>query len=322
MLRKGLDLTLEGTTFDALGDLQAGKVRDSYRWPNQRRAIVVTDRVSVYDRVIGTVPFKGQILNGITNYWFEATADICQNHLIEAVDPAASVVAECEPFAAEFVVRGFLTGSSATSLWTLYAAGNRAPYGYALPPGLAEHSRLDEPLLTPTTKAAAGEHDTPVTIAELKTRGILSALELDQVVEKSLALFARGQAIAAARGLILVDTKYEFGRARDGSVMLIDEIHTPDSSRYWIAASYEEALEKGEVPAGVDKDYLRRHMRDRGFVGDGVPPPLDDETRIEATRRYITLFEQITGQEFVPEMSDPLSRIEAALRRAFAGEGR
>ncbi|MBW2732150.1 MAG: phosphoribosylaminoimidazolesuccinocarboxamide synthase [Deltaproteobacteria bacterium] len=317
LLRRGLDLTLAQTQFEGLGQLQRGKVRDSYRWPDGRRAIVVSDRVSVYDRVIGTVPFKGQILNGISNYWFEATADVCENHLLEAIDPAVSVVLECEAFPVEVVVRGFLTGSSATSLWTLYAAGERMPYGHALPEGLREHEPLAAPLITPTTKGAVGEHDLPLSLAEVRQRGLLAADEMEAVTSSALALFARGQMLAAERGLLLVDTKYEFGRTPDGRVIVIDEIHTPDSSRYWLAESYEDALSRGEAPLSIDKDFLRHHMRARGFCGEGEPPPLSDDTRLEATQRYLALYKQLTGCELLIDASPPEERIERSLRRAF-----
>lgn len=318
MLRSGLELTLERTEFEGLGELQRGKVRDSYRWEDGRRAIVVTDRVSVYDRVIGTVPFKGQVLNGISNYWFEVTADVCANHLLNAVDPAASIVLDCVPFPVEFVVRGYLTGSSATSLWTLYAAGERAPYGHLLPEGLREHQRLDAPLITPTSKGAAGEHDLPISMAEVLERQLVSEAELEEISAAALALFARGQQIAAARGLLLVDTKYEFGRTPDGRVIVIDEIHTPDSSRYWLAGSYEEAMAKGRAPSSIDKDFLRLHMRERGFSGEGLPPALSAETRIEAARRYFALYEQLTGRVLEAETSAPAPRIERALREVYA----
>jgi phosphoribosylaminoimidazole-succinocarboxamide synthase len=315
-LQQGIALALDETAYSDLGTLERGKVRDCYI-RDGRRAIVVTDRLSAFDRIVATIPFKGQVLNGVSAYWLEQTRAICPNHLISVPDPVASLVHECRPFPVEMVLRGFLTGSSPTSIWTCYARGERRYCGHPLAEGLRQHQRLAAPLITPTSKAPKGEHDELLSADEVIERGLATAEEYAQLSELSLALFARGQALAAERGLILVDTKYEFGRLPDGRICLIDEVHTPDSSRYWYADSYEEALRAGRDPRALDKEYVRRYLSGVGFRGEGPVPPLPDEVRIEAARRYIEIYERMTGQPFVPNLEPPRPRIHAALRAAL-----
>lgn len=322
-LQQGLALTLERTDFDGLGELLRGKVRDCYLWPaiagkEALRAIVVSDRISAFDHVLGTIPFKGQVLNGIAAFWFERTADVSPNHVVSVPDPAVTVGRECKPYAVEMVVRGYLTGTTGTSIWTHYARGERVYCGHRLPEGLSKHERLPTPLVTPTTKGDAGAHDEPVSRDEIIARGLASADEFDALSERALAVFARGQTLAAERGLILVDTKYELGRDAQGELVLIDEIHTPDSSRYWYADGYETALSAGEDPRALDKEWVRRELVARGYRGEGAPPPLDEDLRLEAARRYIEIFEQMTGQPFVPDLRPPQERIRAALEAAYA----
>jgi len=313
-LRAGLDLTLEHSDFEGLGRLQRGKVRDSYVDEGAgRRIIVVSDRISAFDVVLGTIPFKGQVLNGMAAHWFAASREISDNHLISVPDAQVSVVEECAPFPVEMVVRGYLTGSSPTSLWTYYARGEREYCGHHLPEGMTQHQRLDAPLITPTTKAEKGAHDEPVSAAQIVERGLCSAEELSRLSEMCLAMFALGTRLAADRGLILVDTKYELGRTRDGRLVFIDEIHTPDSSRYWYAESYEEAMKAGSDPRPLDKDYLRRTLIARGYSGRGAAPPLDDELRLETARRYIEIYEQVTGRAFEPDLEPPAERIPRRL---------
>jgi phosphoribosylaminoimidazole-succinocarboxamide synthase len=314
-LQKGLTLTLDRTDFSGLGKLQRGKVRDSYL-SGDTRTIVVTDRISAFDVVLGTIPFKGQVLNGMACYWFEQSRSLAPNHLISVPDMSVSVVRECRPFPVEMVVRGYLTGSSSTSIWTYYARGDRTYCGHRMADGMHKHERLPRPLITPTTKAEQGSHDEPLSADRLIARGLCTAEEFEIISEMSLRLFAFGSKIAAERGLILVDTKYELGRTPEGQIIFIDEIHTPDSSRYWYADSYAEALRQGTDPRALDKEYVRRQLIAQGYSGQGAPPVLGEELRLEAARRYIEIYEQVTGNVFVPDLESPEVRIRTRLRLA------
>lgn len=305
-----LSKTLERTDFRGLGKRYEGKVRDNYTTPDGRRVLIATDRISAFDVVLGTIPFKGQVLNQMAQYWFEETASIAPNHVLSVPDPNVTVARECVPLKAEFVMRAYLTGVTTTSIWYAYERGAREFCGHKLPDGMKKHQRLPRPILTPSTKAEKGDHDESVSREELIRRGLLSAEDFDRAAALVEGLFAFGQRRAAERGLILVDTKYELGRTPDGELVVIDEIHTPDSSRYWYADDYEERLARGEDPRGLDKEYVRRWLvSERGYRGEGPPPALPDEVRIEAARRYIATYERITGRTFVPDIGEPLSRI-------------
>ncbi len=308
LLRDQCARTLERTDFRGLGAREEGKVRDSYV-QGERRTLVVTDRVSCFDVVVGTLPFKGQVLNQLAAFWFERTAGIAPNHLIEVPDPCVSVVRELEALPVEFVMRGYLTGSTSTSILTAYAKGERSYCGHRLPEGLKPHEPLPEPLLTPTTKAPKGEHDELMSRERIIERGTLPAEVYDEAARIAHALFAEGQRWAASRGLILVDTKYEIARGPDGGLVVIDEIHTPDSSRYWYRDRYERALSEGRTPDALDKEYVRRWLGEQGYRGDGAPPKLPNDVRCEAARRYIEAFEQITGRDFAPDTDEPTARI-------------
>jgi phosphoribosylaminoimidazole-succinocarboxamide synthase len=277
------------------------------------RTIVVTDRVSAFDRVLGTIPFKGQVLNRLAEHWFRATAALFPNHMQEVLDPQVMRVVECEPVPVEVVVRGYLTGVSSTSIWRAYERGEREFCGHVLPEGLRKHDKLPRNLVTPSTKAPKGEHDVSVSRAQLVAQGVIEGALFDRIEQQALELFALGQRLAAERGLILVDTKYELGRRADGVIVLIDEIHTPDSSRYWYVEGYAEAMAAGEDPRSLDKEYMRRWLVAQGFSGDGEPPVLPDEVRIEAARRYIEAFEQLTGEVFVPDVTPPVERLRERL---------
>ena len=314
VLRSALAHTLHASHFVALGARYEGKVRDCYM-RSGKRLIVVTDRVSAFDRVLGTIPFKGQVLNQLAYWWFSKTADVVPNHVLSLPDPNVMECIECEPFAAEFVVRAYATGTTSTSLWTHYEKGSRVFCGHTLPEGLTKHQALPSPIVTPATKAPAGAHDESVSGEELVARGHMSRADFDAVSSLSLKLFARGAALAAERGLMLVDTKYEFGRRADGTIVVIDEVHTPDSSRYWDAASYVARIAGGQDPEALDKDYIRRYFLGLGYQGDGPVPAMTDDVRIEAARRYITAYERITGSSFEPNQQEPLSRIARALQR-------
>jgi phosphoribosylaminoimidazole-succinocarboxamide synthase len=312
LLRDQCERTLDQTDLQGLGTREEGKVRDNYV-ADKRRFIVVTDRVSCFDRVVGTLPFKGQVLNQLAGYWFETTAKIAPNHLIEVPDPNVSVVRECRPLPVEFVYRGYLTGSTSTSIWTAYERGERSYCGHHLPDGLRRHEQLPESLLTPTTKAPMGEHDELTSREEILASGTLSEALYDEAARITGALFAEGQSQAERRGLILVDTKYELGLDDDDRVVVIDEIHTPDSSRYWYRDRYERAMAQGRDPEALDKEYVRRWLGEQGYKGEGAIPEIPVDVRCEAARRYIEAYEQITGRAFEPDTEDPLPRIRRNL---------
>jgi len=312
LIRAQLAKTLDKTDLPDLGEKYTGKVRDCYTKDN-RRTIVVTDRISAFDVVLGTIPFKGQVLNQIAAYWFEATRGIASNHVISVPDPTVMVAAECELLPVEFVMRSYLTGVTTTSIWYHYERGDRTFCGHKLPEGMRKNQKLEKALLTPSTKAGKGEHDKSVSREEILASGLLTPETFDRAAEMCARIFAFGQSLAAQRGLILVDTKYEIGRRRDGSLCFIDEVHTPDSSRYWYADDYQTRFDKGEEPRGLDKEYVRRVLAEKGYRGDGPPPPLTDDVRCEAARRYIALYELITGRGFVPDFEEPNTRIRRNL---------
>lgn len=314
-LRIALDRTLERTNWPALGARYEGKVRDNYVTPDGRRYLVVTDRVSAFDRVLGTLPLKGQVLNRLAAFWFERTRDVAPSHMISCPDPNVLEAVDCVPLPVEMVVRAYVTGVTSTSIWTHYQRGERVFCGHRLPDGLRKNERLPEPLLTPSTKAAHdhGGHDVSASREEILARTSISARDFDAAAEMARALFDFGARWCASRGLILVDTKYEIGKDKRGRLVVIDEIHTPDSSRFWHAGSYAERFAAGEEPASLDKEYVRRWLAAQGFQGDGPIPVIPDEVRIEASRRYIEAFEAITGEVFVPDLDDPAQRIPRRL---------
>ena len=307
-LQRGLSTTLEATDFEALGEKYEGKVRDCYI-AEGKRYIVVTDRISAFDRVLGTLPFKGQVLNGLAAWWFEETQGTVPNHVLEVPDPNVMVGIECEPLPVEMVVRAYITGVTSTSIWTHYEKGARRFCGHRLPEGLRKHQKLPDPILTPSTKAEKGDHDISVSREEILAMGRIGAEDFDQAASYAMALFAHGQRVCAERGLILVDTKYEFGKTPGGQIVVIDEIHTPDSSRFWYAHSYLERFEAGEDPESFDKEYVRRWLAGQGYKGDGRSPRIPDDIRVEASRRYIQACDEIRGTPFTPDESDPLPRI-------------
>ena len=309
ILRAALGRTLERTSLDALGTKYEGKVRDNYTTADGRRIIVVTDRISAFDRVLGTLPLKGQVLNQLAAFWFETTRDVAPNHVISVPDPTVLIARECTPLPVEMVMRAYVTGVTSTSIWTHYQKGERVFCGHRLPDGLRKNERLPQPILTPSTKAELGDHDVSASREEILAMGRISPRDFDAAAEIAAALFARGQSWCADRGLILVDTKYELGKDRDGNIVVIDEIHTPDSSRFWFADSYADRFASGRDPESFDKEYVRRYLAGIGFTGDGPIPPLPDDVRIEASRRYIEAFEKITGRTFAPDLEDPATRI-------------
>jgi phosphoribosylaminoimidazole-succinocarboxamide synthase len=308
-LRAALSQCLERTNFTQLGTAYEGKVRDNYSTPDGRRYVVVTDRISAFDRVLGTIPFKGQVLNRLAAWWFERTRDIVPNHVIDVPDPNVLECIECKPLLVEMVVRAYATGTTSTSLWTHYERGVRVFCGHKLPEGLKKHERLPKPILTPTTKAPKGEHDVSGSREEILATSKVTARDFDEAAEFAMKLFAAGERICAERGLILVDTKYEFGRTRDGKLVVIDEIHTPDSSRFWQRGTYDARLRAGNDPDPLDKDFVRRWYIGKGYTGDGAAPAMPDDVRVGAAERYIAAFELIAGESFEPDTEPPLARI-------------
>ncbi len=307
-LKEGLSKTLEGTNFEGLGHRYEGKVRDNYT-KDGRRTIIVTDRISAFDRVLGTLPYKGQVLNALAAWWFDETARVAPNHVIDVPDPNVMVGIECEPLPVEYVVRAYITGVTSTSIWTHYNKGTRVFCGHELPDGLKKHQKLPDPILTPSTKAAHGDHDVSVSREEILAMGRISEADFDEAAAYAMALFAHGQKVCAERGLILVDTKYEFGKTPEGKIVVIDEIHTPDSSRFWYANSYQSRFDAGEDPESFDKEYVRRWLAGEGYKGDGPVPTIPDEVRVEASRRYIQACDEIRGVAFEPNTSEPVTRI-------------
>lgn len=312
-LYAGLKNTLDGTDLTDLGAKYEGKVRDNYSAPGNRRFIVVTDRISAFDRVLGTIPFKGQLLTKMAAFWFEKTRDLAPNHMIAVRDPNVMECVECRPLPVEMVVRAYITGVTSTSIWTHYANGKREFCGHTLPDDLKKNDKLPQPILTPSTKAEKGGHDISASRDEILALTKMPAAEFDAAAKIAMTLFAAGQKHARARGLILVDTKYEFGVSPDGQVIVIDEIHTPDSSRYWFAESYADRHARDEEPESFDKEYVRRWLAREGYTGDGPSPVIPDEIRVEAARRYVEAYERITGVDFEPDTSEPIARIRKNL---------
>jgi len=287
-----------GETNLPLPNKQTGKVREWYDLPDGKRLIVTTDRLSAFDRILAKVPYKGQVLNQLSAWWFEQIKDIIANHLISTPDPNASIVITVKPLPVEVIVRGYITGVTTTALWYRYFIGERNIYGYDFSEGLKKNQALPEPIITPTTKGGETGHDERLTCAEVTEKGLLDENTWNQVQAAALAIFKRGQEVVNKAGLILVDTKYEFGVTPDGSVMLIDEVHTPDSSRYWKADTYEERFNAGEEPENFDKEFVRITYAEKGYRGDGEIPSMPDELWAAASERYITIYEMLTGETF------------------------
>jgi phosphoribosylaminoimidazole-succinocarboxamide synthase len=287
-----------------LPGLYRGKVRDNYDLSDGRRILVTSDRLSAFDRVLCHVPFKGQVLNGIARWAFEQTADIATSHVLDYPDPNIVVGQRLNILPVEIVVRGYLAGTTSTSILTMYRAGRREMYGQVFPDGLADNQALPTPIITPTSKAEDGAHDAPLTEAEILARGLLTEAQWREVSETALALFARGQSLAAERGLILADTKYEFGVDADGNIRLADEIHTPDSSRYWRADTYPQRLAAGQRPQSFDKDVIREWVAARCDPYTDAIPEIPDELIWKTALTYVEAYERITGKRFDPPAPD------------------
>ncbi|ABC80887.1 phosphoribosylaminoimidazolesuccinocarboxamide synthase [Anaeromyxobacter dehalogenans] len=307
-LRAQLPHTLRQLDLPGLGELYRGKVRDNYS-RGDRIVMVTTDRISAFDHVLGTIPFKGEVLSRLTAFWFDKVKDLAPTHIVEVPDPSVMVVKRAKALPIEIVIRGYITGS----LWRDYQAG-KADYGIAWPAGLRKDQRFDEAVITPSTKAEYGKHDEPIGEDELLKQGLVAPDVWKEATAVARRLFQRGQEWARTRGLILVDTKYEMGIA-DGKLVVIDEIHTPDSSRYWVADGYEERFARGEDQEMLDKENIRQWLiKEHGFSGHGTPPPLTDDVRVMLARKYIEVFEKLTGETFASEVGSVAARIERNLR--------
>jgi phosphoribosylaminoimidazole-succinocarboxamide synthase len=295
---------------------QSGKVRDWYPLGHGKRLLVTTDRLSAFDRILACVPYKGQVLNQLAAWWFDATADILPNHTVSVPDPNALVAQEAEPFTVEVIVRGYITGVTSTALWYRYSLGEREIYGYRFPEGLKKNQALRKPIITPTTKGGPSGHDERLTCAEVVAKGHLDRATWERVMAAALAIFQRGQQVAEKAGLVLVDTKYEFGRTPNGDVVLIDEVHTPDSSRFWKADTYPERFAAGQEPENFDKEFVRLAYAEQGYRGDGPIPEVPTDLWVAASQRYITICEILTGQTFVPGSYPVEPRLVENLRKA------
>ncbi|MGI9644566.1 MAG: phosphoribosylaminoimidazolesuccinocarboxamide synthase [Ilumatobacteraceae bacterium] len=295
-----------------LDDRRVGKVRVSYALPNGHRLFVTTDRLSAFDRIIAGVPYKGQVLNQLSAWWFEQTADIVANHAVSVPDPNVLIARTAAPLPVEVVVRAYITGVTDTSLWTRYAAGARLIDGHRLPDGLGKNEALPAPIVTPTTKGD-GVHDEPLSCDEVVDRGLVDADLWKQVLAAAEELFARGTEHGRDAGLILADTKYEFGVTVGGELLLIDEVHTPDSSRWWVADSYDDRFAAGEEPESLDKEVVRRALAEVGYTGEGPVPNLPDDVWAATTARYIDAYERLTGTPFRPGAYPAGPRIHAAV---------
>lgn len=310
---------LDEAFFPELPNYYRGKVRENYDLPDGRRIIITTDRISAFDRVLASIPHKGAILTQIARFWFEETADIAANHVVAYPDPNVVVGKRLDILPVEIIVRGYLAGTTDTSILTRYKRGERTIYGITFPDGMRDNEVLPAPIITPTSKAFDGGHDEPLTADEIIEKGLLTEAEWDEVSATALKLFARGQEIAAKRGLILADTKYEFGKDADGNILLADEIHTPDSSRYWMAESYEKRFSAGERPESFDKDFIRSWVVARCDPYKDPIPEIPEDVVFAASGVYARAFEMITGKPFVPDDSGESvkARIEANLKAYY-----
>ena len=310
-----IEYCLTDAEFPELPNFYRGKVRDAYGLSGDRRLLISTDRQSAFDQVFAAVPHKGQVLNQTARYWFDETSDICPNHVISYPDPNVVMVKDLEMLPIEMVVRDYMTGSTETSIWPMYERGERTLYGHVFPEGLVRNQKLPDTIITPTTKAAQGDHDAPITESEILKTQLVTTKQWHELAEKSLALFKRGRELAAKNGLILVDTKYEFGLDENGTIVVADEIHTPDSSRFWIANSYEERLTNNLNPDSLDKEFLRLWITAQCDPYKDPIPEIPEQTLHEFSGKYIKLYELVTGKLFEkPVHSEPVrDRIKSSL---------
>ena len=302
--------------FAKLGKKSSGKVRDWYT-RNNLRILIATDRISAFDRVVGLVPFRGAVLNKLSEFWFDKTRDIIQNHMIGVIDPNVMLVSECKALPIEVVVRGYITGVTSTSLWKNYADGKRVIYGIKFPEGLVKNQKLKKPVITPTTRGTGpGGHDEPITEREIVKLKLVPPKIYKTIEKVAIRLFARGTQIAQKAGFILADTKYEFGLDKNGELILIDEIHTPDSSRFWLRITYKEKFKKGEEVENYDKEFMRIWFTKQGYKGTGKVPKLPNDFIAQISKRYIEVYEKLSGEKFTIDLSiPPKQRIANALSK-------
>ncbi|MBL8687630.1 MAG: phosphoribosylaminoimidazolesuccinocarboxamide synthase [Rhodospirillaceae bacterium] len=320
LLNARAHLVLDDATIPELPNHYRGKVRDNYDLPGGKRILISSDRISAFDINLASIPFKGQVLTQTARHWFEATKDICPNHVLDYPDPNVVVGRTLKILPVEIVVRDYLAGTTGTSILTLYKKGQREMYGIRLPDGLRDNQRLPATIITPTTKAMDGAHDEPLTSQGILDRGLLSAGQWRVLSDYAHALFARGREMAAKRGLILVDTKYEFGTDEQGRIVLADEIHTPDSSRYWQMASYGARFEKGEKPESFDKDFVRNWVVARCDPYKDKIPEIPKDVILKTSEVYIQAYETITGKTFEFPADEPvLQRIRRNLAKYMKG---
>jgi phosphoribosylaminoimidazole-succinocarboxamide synthase len=318
-IRTAFSSTVDTISFPAARGHHKGKVRESFILDDKRRAIVVSDRISAFDFVLGTVPFKGQVLNQIAAWWFGKLDGIVPHHLLSVPDPNISLVKNVTPLPVEIIVRGYLTGSTKTSSWYAYQHSDRMICGITMPAGMKKNQKFGTPIITPTTKpSGVGEHDENVSVQEVVTRGLVDAAVWEKALDYAMKMFTLGQKVAAEHGLILVDTKYEMGMTPEGELIVIDEVHTPDSSRYWIANTYQSLFDAGKEPEALSKEFVRTEIVVKGYnVDDPTANPsqyLSDDLRMMAAERYIELYERVTGEAFVfPEKGSAVERIEEVL---------
>ncbi|WP_313061555.1 phosphoribosylaminoimidazolesuccinocarboxamide synthase [Agrobacterium cavarae] len=312
---------LKEAVIPELPNYYRGKVRENYDLPDGNRIIISTDRLSAFDRILTCIPYKGQVLTETAHYWFEETKDICPNHVVSYPDPNVVIGKRLDILPVEIVVRGYLAGTTGTSILTLYKKGERSMYGVTFPEGMKDNQELPEPIITPTSKEFDGGHDEPLTPAEIVEKKLLTEEQWLTLSTYALALFKRGQEVAAKRGLILVDTKYEFGTDENGTIILADEIHTPDSSRYWMADSYQHAFDTGARPVSFDKDFVRAWVAERCDPYKDEIPQIPEELVLQTSRVYMEAYERITGQTFKPnnEEAAPLDRVRRNLEPYFPG---
>lgn len=316
LVKKSIPNAIEKVDFKGLGKRFSGKVRDWYII-NHLRVLIATDRISAFDKVLGTIPLRGAVLNLLSQFWFEETRDIVQNHMIGVVDPNIMLVTECEALPVEVVVRGYITGVTDTSLWKRYSDGDRVIYGIKFPEGLKKNQKLKAPVITPTTRATGkGGHDEPITKAELIKNKLVAPAIWRQIEKVSLSLYSRGAKIADKANLILADTKYEFGIDKKGKLILIDEIHTPDSSRYWLKKTYLEKFKRGDEVENFDKEFMRLWFANQGYFGKGKAPQMPDDLRVKISLRYQEVYEKLTGEKFNIDLTrTPQDRIGESLAK-------
>lgn len=316
IIQKNIAAAVDRINIPKLGKRQSGKVRDWYT-RNGMRILIATDRISAFDKVLGFIPTRGAVLTKFSEFWFENTRDIVQNHMIGVIDPNIMLVSECQALPIEVIVRGYITGVTNTSLWRQYSEDKRTIYGIKFPDGLKKNQKLKKPVITPTTReTGAGGHDEPITKKGIIAQKLISPKIWNQIEKVAIKLYERGAKIADKAGFILADTKYEFGLDKNGKLVLIDEIHTPDSSRYWVKNTYKERFKNGEEVENFDKEFMRLWFKQQGYTGKGKVPQMPSDLIVKIAKRYMEVYEKLTGEKFIIDLDqDPKERIINALTK-------